>query len=379
MGFSNRLPLRPTYWTLVQPFGHTEEGSSITSHGERRRFKYLTNTIWHYTKPRSISQWIIKPWIEYLFTKLQRILWWMYKLYAVDLFFLMILSNCWSILTSRQATGAGAKCLSVPRALFLTPWWAGSDEQVDVLTFWRFLSPSLPTRDGGWKKSGPPMRFTSVTNYISYSNGPQFELMMFAINFYHCYEAIFVPGLVQTFIKTLASVLTTIAWKCCFNIKRLGCITLYWLTFLTDIVIKVSPTKIQNQWRPCPPGKHLAHNTSNRSIWVICRDELGLWGNSFFYQLLVWHDTSPAWWPHPKLPRQRLQAGSGEPPTPPHHSYPSPSPRPWSTFHQVWQRKTKLNLPDEHWGVANAWQDVCHLHTGADQLLSQGIAHAWDC
>ena len=209
----------------------------------------------------------------------------MYKLYALDLFFLMILSNCWSILTSRQATGAVAKCLSVPRALFLTPWWAGSDEQVDVLTFWRFLSPSLPTRDGGWKKSGPPMRFTSVTNYISYSNRPQFELMMFAINFYHCYEhtsylsflshwqdfrkpnftpkktnkgtktlkmslkksniwifftqsgkiytwhkifkqappvvpvanmrygyeAIFVPGLVQTFIKTLASLLTTIA------------------------------------------------------------------------------------------------------------------------------------------------------------------------
>ena len=161
MGFSNRLPLRPTYWTLVQPFGHTEEGSSITSHGERRRFKYLTNTIWHYTKPRSIYHWIIKSWIEYLFTKLQRILWWMYKLYAVDLFFLMILSNCWSILTSRQATGAGAKCLSVPRALFLTPWWAGSDEQVDVLTFWRFLSPSLPSWDGRWK-SGPPMRFTSV-------------------------------------------------------------------------------------------------------------------------------------------------------------------------------------------------------------------------
>ena len=48
----------------------------------------------------------------------------------------------------KSATGAGAKCLSVPRALFLTPWWAGSDEQVDVLTFWRFLSPSLPTRDG---------------------------------------------------------------------------------------------------------------------------------------------------------------------------------------------------------------------------------------
>ena len=45
------------------------------------------------------------------------------------------------------------------------------------------------------------MRFTSVTNYISYSNGPQFELMMFAINFYHCYVAIFVPGLVQTFIR----------------------------------------------------------------------------------------------------------------------------------------------------------------------------------
>ena len=87
----------------------------------------------------------------------------MYKLHALDLFFLMILSNCWSILTSRQATGAGTKCLSVPRALFLTPWWAGSDEQVDVLTFWRFLSPSLPTaRDGGWRKSGPPMRFTSV-------------------------------------------------------------------------------------------------------------------------------------------------------------------------------------------------------------------------
>ena len=55
------------------------------------------------------------------------------------------------------------------------------------------------------------MRFTSVTNYISYSSRPQFELMMFAINFYHCYEAIFVPGLVQTFIKTLASLLTTIA------------------------------------------------------------------------------------------------------------------------------------------------------------------------
>ena len=72
MGFSNTLPLRPTYWTLVQPFGHTEEGSSITSHGERRRFKHLTNTIWHYTKPRSISHSIIKSWIEYLFTKLQK-------------------------------------------------------------------------------------------------------------------------------------------------------------------------------------------------------------------------------------------------------------------------------------------------------------------